>query len=506
MNFPTADKRRWTQVSRGISRKFCAHLWPWATPSSLFRIQPLSQRQAFAAACDWLVHPVSVVPLVIFRIAFGLLMFASTVRFVANGWVREFYIDPAFHFTYGGFGWVQPLPTPWIYGVFALVGIAALCIAAGLWYRASMGAFFLLFTYVELLDKTYYLNHYYFISVLSMLLLFLPLHRAFSVDARQGQGERQGQQTTTPQWTVAALWLQVGLVYFFAGVAKLKPDWLLHAMPLRIWLSANTDFPLLGPLFDSVVVAYLMSWAGAAFDLTVPFLLLWRPTRPFAYGAVVVFHLMTWRLFQIGMFPWIMMASALVFFSAEDWQRVGSALRRFRGGGVARQSGTDAPIAQDYANKLSGSRAVAWILIPFFLVQLLLPLRHWLYPGNVLWTEEGYRFAWNVMLAEKTGDVVFHLRIPATAQTPERNWDAYPGEYLTPQQEKQMSFQPDMILEFAHFLADEFETQTGYPVQVRAEAYVSLNGRASRLLIDPTLDLAQQRYKWWRHNHWILPH
>lgn len=143
-------------------------------------------------------------------------------------------------------------------------------------------------------------------------------------------------------------------------------------------------------------------------------------------------------------------------------------------------------------------------MVPFFLLQLLVPLRHWFIPGHVLWTEEGYRFAWNVMLAEKTGDVIFHLRIPATAETPERTWDAYPGDYLTPQQEKQMSFQPDMIVEFAHFLADEFEAQTGSPVEVRAEAYVSLNGRPSRLLIDPGVDLAQQQYQWHRHNDWIL--
>lgn len=478
-----------------LSKIICVHLRPPVVSIPFFhKLQSHLRTQEQT----WLSQPVSIIPLVIFRMAFGLLMFASTVRFVTNGWVREFYIDPRFHFTYRGFGWVQPLPAPWLYGVFALIGIATLCIAVGLWYRISMGIFFLLFTYVELLDKAYYLNHYYFISVLSFLLLFLPLNGACSIDAWR----RERPMRTVPQWTVAALRLQVGLVYFFAGIAKLKPDWLLHAMPLRIWLGANTDFPLIGPLFDYSATAYIMSWAGAAFDLTVPFLLLWRRTRPFAYVAVILFHLMTWRLFAIGMFPWIMMASALIFFSAEDWQRLHTWIRI-----PAKdwQSSTVEQTRHVYTNSSWGKFAVLSVLIPFFVIQLLVPLRHWIIPGNVLWTEEGYRFAWNVMLAEKTGDVVFHLRIPATAERPERSWAAYPGDYLSPQQEKQISIQPDMILEFAHFLADEFGEQTGSPVEVRAETYVSLNGRSSRLLIDPNVDLAQQEYRRWQHNTWILP-
>jgi hypothetical protein len=217
--------------------------------------------------------------------------------------------------------------------------------------------------------------------------------------------------------------------------------------------------------------------------------------------AVVLFHLMTWRLFHIGMFPWIMMASALIFFTAEDWQRLRSMFQLDR---TSNQTDSTTPRHYGYTNNAWKNILVGSILVPFFLVQMLVPLRHWLYPGNVLWTEEGYRFAWNVMLAEKTGDVIFHLRIPATGQTPERQWDAYPGDYLTPQQEKQSSFQPDMILQFAHFLADTFEAQTGHPVEVRAEAHVSLNGRASRLLINPMVDLAQQQYHRHRHNDWIL--
>lgn len=412
----------------------------------------------------WLAAPTSALPLLVFRVAFGLTLFASTLRFVSRGWIEELYLAPSFHFSYYGFAWVKPLPGAWLYLVFAGMALGALGIAAGRWYRLSVAGFFVLFTYIELLDKAYYLNHYYFVSLLSFLLLFLPLSNS-SVT----------KQATVPRWVVLALRMQVGLVYFWAGVAKLKADWLLHALPLRLWLPAHTDFPLIGPLFDYGWVALGMSWAGAFFDLTVPFFLSRRRTRPVAYLVSLVFHTITGYLFPIGVFPWVMSACALVFFTREDYawlsQRIGRAL--------------SVPLSSCHTLPIGGGRAL--LLGGFFALQMLLPLRHWLYPGDVLWTEEGFRFAWNVMLVEKSGNVTFHLYEPATG----RRWLVYPGATLTRQQEKQMAFQPDMILEFAHHLEREWRKKGGSEVEIRAEAHVSLNGRPSRLLLDPTADLTR---------------
>ncbi|MEZ4590079.1 MAG: HTTM domain-containing protein [Chloroflexota bacterium] len=270
---------------------------------------------------------------------------------------------------------------------------------------------------------------------------------------------------TVPAWMIWLPRAQLGLVYFFAGVAKINADWLLAAQPLTIWLHARTGTPLLGPLFDQAWFPYLMSWAGMLFDLTIPFWLSWRKTRLVAYLAVIVFHGLTGLLFNIGMFPWIMIACTLVFF---DWKiEVNEAV----------ESGGE---------RLS--RPLTLLLTLFFLVQLVLPLRHWLYPGNVNWTEEGFRFAWRVMLVEKTGQVTFFVRDPASGA----EWLVLPGDYLTLQQEKQMSFQPDMIVQFARFLAE----QQPQPVEVRAEAYVSWNGRPSRLLLDPTINLLEASTDW----------
>lgn len=452
---------------------------------------------------DRLYRPTGIIPLVVFRIAFGLMMFLATIRFVANGWVAEFYLKPTFHFTYYGFGWVKPLPGPWLYLVFAATALVSLFVAAGLLYRVSIISFFLLFTYIELLDKTYYLNHYYFISVLSLLMIFLPLNRHVSVDTLLWAHMNS---RTVPAWSLMAVRLQLGLVYFFAGVAKLTSDWLFHALPLKIWLPNRTGFPIIGPLFDTLWVPFLMSWAGAIYDLTIPFLLLYRKTRPFAYLAVVIFHLMTAGLFHIGMFPWIMIVCTLVFFNEEDYQAALRFLRQLLspvGKGWPRRSRVRAKstLPTDALSPRTSVKSLGISLLAlFFLIQLLLPVRHFFYPGDVHWTEEGYRYAWKVMLVEKTGHTIFHLKDLSRNQ----GWTVYPSQYLTPQQEKQMAFQPDMILEFAHYLKRQFRQQGFENIEVRAETYVSLNGRASRLLIDPSVDLAQQHSTIF-HKDWILP-
>ena len=430
-----------------------------------------------------LSQPTSILPLVIFRIAFGVLMFISMLRFILNGWVTEFYGLPQFHFTYIGFDWVKPLPEAGMYLVyFALLGLSLL-ITFGAFYRVSMIAFFILFTYVELIDISYYLNHYYFISLLSFLLIFLPLNRKFAFDSWRNP---QLEQDNVPLWTIAVIRFQIGLVYFFAGIAKLNPDWLLHAQPMQLWLPARVGSPLIGPLFDTDWFAYLLSWGGALFDLSIALLLIWRITRPFAYLMVVFFHIMTAILFNIGMFPWIMIVCTWIFFTPDDYAFV---LKRFR-----KRLSTPKPTTMPY------HQGIIALLAIFFLLQILMPFRHLLYPGNVNWTEEGFRFSWRVMLVEKTGHVTFSIHEPTT----NKKWTVFPADHLTRQQEKQMAFQPDMILQFAHYLATLWEDK-GYPnVAVYGEAYVSWNGRASQLLIDTTVDLSQEA-RTLLAKDWLLP-
>ena len=250
--------------------------------------------------------------LVAFRVALGVLVSVSAVRFLAYGWVDELFVKPTFFFTYWGFGWVKPLPAAGMHALFVGLVVLGLCFAAGFLYRAVALVLFVAFAYVQLLDVTNWLNHYYLVSLLLLLSATMPLGRAASVDAWL---RPQTKLDSFPAWCTYLLRFQVGVVYVYAGLAKATSDWLLHAEPLNIWLSARTGMPVIGAIFDERWAAYAFSWAGFLFDTFIVLFLLWKRTRAYAYVVVLFFHAMTFLLFPIGLFPFIMCASALVFMS-----------------------------------------------------------------------------------------------------------------------------------------------------------------------------------------------
>ena len=412
------------------------------------------------------------------RIIFGLLGLAVVIRYFAHGWIGPLYVEPAYHFTYPGFGWLQPWPAWGMYVHFAVLGLLSIGIAVGWRLRTCAALFCVGFAYVELLDRAAYLNHHYLIGLVSLLLAVLPLQRG-----------------AVPAWTLWVLRAQVGVVYVFAGIAKLNPDWLMEALPLRIWLYQHGDLPVAGLLLQQTWVAYAMSWGGALFDLAVVPALLWRPTRLPAYCMLVAFHLATWVLFpQLGMFPWLMIGLTLIFFPP-DWPRRWLRPRRL----LTRQHGGEMRPSPEIAPRLT--RAAVAGLALFAAVQLALPLRHYAYPGNVRWTEEGYLFAWRVMLTEKVGFVRYRVRDPDTGQF----WLVEPDEYLTPLQTERMSFQPEMIRQTAHIIADDFAENGRSDVVVNADAFVAFNGRANARLIDPKADLASVR-PGLAPKPWVLPY
>jgi hypothetical protein len=449
-------------------------------------------RSTRARVSGWLGAPLPIAPLALFRVLFGLLMAAAVIRFWANGWIRTLYLEPAFHFSYPGFAWIKPLGFWPTHGLFAVMGMSALGILLGWRYRISAWVFFLSFTYAELMDKTNYLNHYYFVSLIAFLLLWTPAHASFSLDVLRRPAIRL---THVARWQAGIFKVQIGMVYFFAGLAKLNADWLLHAQPLALWLPAKSHLFLIGPLLDLKPTAYLFSWAGAAFDLSIVFFLLWRKTLPFAYAAVILFHAMTAWLFPgIGVFPWVMMVSAAIFLPPAFHARALAVLAGLfakasflRSANASRPNGSfHASSATSPATAAIASKSMpAWLAV-FLAIQAILPLRHLFQPGELFWTERGYRFSWRVMLMEKAGNATFVVSDPRTGgRTEVSNCD-----YLTAVQEKMMATQPDMILEFARHIADDFARRGVPNPEVRVHSYVTVNGRGSRLYLDSTVNLA----------------
>jgi hypothetical protein len=271
-------------------------------------------------------------------------------------------------------------------------------------------------------------------------------------------------------------------------------------MPLKIWLPANSHLPFIGSWLELPETAYIFSWTGAIYDLSIVFFLLYKRTRLTAYAAVIVFHLSTAILFQSGMFPYIMILATLIFFPPDFHQKLISGVSnwlhftKMGGKETGLQSGNLLP----YKKSLSWMLVV--VLVLHFTVQLLLPLRNKLYSGDLLWTEQGYRFSWRVMLMEKAGHAVFQITDPIS----KRSWEASNYRYLTPNQEKMMATQPDMILQFAHYLEQQYQKQGYGELEITANCYVTLNGNRSQPFIDPQTDLTQLQ-DGWAEKSWIRP-
>lgn len=430
--------------------------------------------------------------LAFFRLAFGFMMVLSLLRFVSYGWIDKFYIQPQFHFKYYGFEWVKPLGI-YTYLLFFISGLAALFVAIGYKYKLSIITFFLSFTYIEFMDKTTYLNHYYFITVVSFILIFLPANAYFSIDAYRNP---KIAFQKIPSWTIDILKLLLGIVYFYAGLAKLNSDWLFEAMPLKIWLPNNSNLPIIGSLLNENWMHYAFSWTGMIYDLSIPFLLLYKRTRLFAFVLVVVFHILTKILFPIGVFPYIMIVSSLLFFDANFHKKCLQIVSKLFNFSIT--------VFENGKEKIQNFNGIyktkIAFLTCFIAFQLLFPFRYVLYPDELFWTEEGFRFSWRVMLMEKAGYTQFSVTDAMTKE----NIMINNSHFLTTFQEKQMSFQPDFILEYTHFLHDYYQKQGIQDPEVRVESYVALNGRLSQKYINPKINLAKEN-ETFHHKTWILP-
>ena len=429
-------------------------------------------------------------PLAVFRIGFGLMMFYSIMRFYFMGWIEKVYILPSFHFKYYGFEWV-PKIGEYTYLLFFICAISSIMITIGYKYRLAIVSFFICFTYIELLEKTVYLNHYYFISILSFLLIFLPLNAIFSVDNLI----KKEKKPLVKSWTIDCLKFLLAIVYIYAGIAKINHDWLIEAMPLKLWLTSKYDLPIIGEYFlQEVWVHYLMSWGGMIYDLTIPFLLLIKKTRNFAFFMVIFFHVFTRILFPIGVFPYVMIISSLIFFDEKFHQNIIKHLKKIISSIYLNTEKLKIVYTNSTYNKFSFT-----VVLIFFIIQLFMPIRHMLYPGNIMWHEQGYRFSWRVMLMEKIGYTTFKIE-----QENGKYFYVNNEDHLTSYQEKQMSFQPDFILEYAHYLGHYYNKKGYENIKVFADSYVSLNGRKSQRYIDNNINLLNINDSF-KNKTWILP-
>jgi len=447
-----------------------------------------------------ILQPTDVASVVLFRVGFGLIMLWEISRYFYFGWVEEIYSKPQFHFQYQWFQWIGPLPADGMYYVFGGLWILALMIAFGLYYRTASILFFLGYSYIFLIDQAAYNNHFYLICLLSFVLALAPLHNSWSLDVLRGSVPH------TEKLPALWLWLirfHMGLVYVYGGIAKFDPDWLGGLATKELMLIANLG-TVLETLMEYAWVPYFYAWSGMLFDLLIPFLMLWKPVRKWAFLAAILFHTNNYFVFPIGIFPVLSLVLTLMFFDADFPRKI--APQRFRHWLSFYYRERLSKIEKNVSDVVTlESRTGIPRIFLFFIglytaVHLVLPFRHLIYPGVTNWHEEGHYFAWRMMLRQKITRIQINVSHPVTGE--QRYAD--PADYLNSSQFKVFAGNPEMILLFVHHIDRLVQSSAEFDPKITAIIQVSLNGRPFRELVDPNLDLSeiapyQPSY------HWIKP-
>ncbi|MFD2823760.1 HTTM domain-containing protein [Lacinutrix iliipiscaria] len=436
-----------------------------------------------------LFDEVDIASIIVFRIFFGAIMLWEVWRYFDKNWIYTYWIKPKYHFPHWPFLSLEPLEGDGMYYLFYLMGLLSVFIIIGLFYRISIVLFFLSFTYMFLLEQTRYLNHFYLVALLSFVMMFIPASRSFSIDALLF---RKMRKSYVSNWHLWLLRFMIAVPFFFGGVAKINSDWLVGE-PLGTWLSRITDFPIIGKYFTEYWMVLIMAYSGLIIDLfIVPFLIIKR-TRIWAFLIGTTFHLMNARLFNIGIFPWFMIAASTLFFDP-DWPRqwINKLFRKeiWIQNKVLKLN--DNPLNKK--QKLITFGLGLWVFIMVFM-----PLRHFLIPGNASWTEEGHKYAWHMKLRTKRAMGLFYVK-----NKDGELMDIINVEQLMPYfQSRKVINRPPMIWQFAQKIKEEYK-QKGQDVSVYADIESSLNARPPQQLTNPDIDIAAEPYPVWKAD-WILP-
>lgn len=429
-----------------------------------------------------LSEEVDAASLAVFRIGFGFILFVDALRYLFAVCLSCRYGSDHFLFKYHGFEWLEPLPINAIYALYLLLAIAALGICVGLLYRLCTLVFLTGFSYLFLLDEAYYLNHFYMVILFTFLMCVVPANRYWSLDSRWALTRSSN---TVPRWSIWLLAAQLEIILIYAGLVKLNWDW-LNLEPLTTWLGYRAHFPIIGELFTQQWSIALASYGVIALHLIGAPLLMVAKTRLWVFCLYAAFHCLNHFVFNIGIFPWFTLFASTLLFSP-SWPRWW--LKRIA------NNLKDAPATQP-GNSLS--IGLVLFLVIWVSSQLLIPLRHWVYPGDVAWNEEGHRFSWRMKLRTKRGDLTYYVH----TQYGKREVD--PRQYVSAKQYRKMACIPDMILQFGQHLALDWQQRTGDQVKVTVNAKCSLNGRPRQVLINPEVDLAAVKRSI-GHANWITP-
>lgn len=436
---------------------------------------------------DQILKPVDGFSLGLFRALFGLLMVYEVSYFISVDFVGLGITGPIGTFEYDYLEWIQPLPESMLKLLLAGLLLAAALIALGLFFRPAAILFTVGFTYLLFLGRGHYNNHFYLFCMITFFLSFTNADRCFSLKKLSEKEDR-----TVPLWNIQLFRFALFMTYFYGGLAKLNGDWLNCQEPVRSLINSSYS----GTIWNSEWFINLITYGGLLFDLLIGFFLLIPRTRLISVIGVLFFNLTNAQFLfsDIGVFPYVMICSTIVFFDPDGELIKG--IRRT----LSKKSLTGKRRTEPYP--------MTWSVrfLTFFLVlQLLLPFRSFLLPGDTNWTGIGRQFSWRMKVqARQVHEFRFVAKDKNTGQEFELPQDQLLSMINT-MQRRYMAENPVMVWQFAQYLSTRtLKTELrGY--SLHAYINVTYNGHEPQYVIDPTVDLIAADYNPLKENTWILP-
>ena len=496
---------------------------------------------------QYLYQPINPACLTYFRVCFGILISWQAWMIIDQSWAWTLFTQKSIYFKYWPLEFITPLNPTFMISITIVMGICGILVAAGILYKPSTLLIFIIFTYIFLIEKSRYENHLYLICLISFIMMFIPAgkHQTFSDISKTKPLDKP----TLSTWPLFLIRTQIGIVYFFAGIAKLNMDWVFKAEPINLWMSNYSGPHILEQIATQPFIPWVMTYTAITIDILAFPLLCYRRTRTFIYFLIIIFHLFNAHLFGVGIFPFLMILSTAIFFDDQWPHRLINDIKTLHykkiflliiGATVGFALGSFLYIDGEHPIQIAGAigmaiffynidepfktknhvsvntidnlqytrmptrheikkNIVTTIIIVWIIIQIIIPLRHLLIPGNVNWTNEGHYFSWRMKLNNKEAEGNFTI----TDNVNNVHWDLDPHLFLTGLQYETMMTRPNLILQFVKFVKT-YLNDNGYPdITIKSNIKMSLNGKPANLLIDENTDLTKVSSNWLKHSKWI---
>ncbi|MED5307135.1 MAG: HTTM domain-containing protein [Bacteroidota bacterium] len=396
------------------------------------------------------------ISLVIFRICFSIVLIVQTIYFFKLGFIENNILKPFILFPF--FDFLNNPSEQLVYLSAILMLISNIGMIFNKTSRISCLIFFLAFTYLWLLDRGYFNNHYYFISIITFLLFFLNKKSSFK------------KNYYVPKINIIAFQIMIFLIYFISGINKINPYWIFDLQPMTHILQTKAQVSG-NNLFSNNIIISFFTFSGLIYDLVIGFFLIFKRTRILGFIFVLIFNSLNFFLFkdvgEIGVFPFLMISTLVLFIDPVKFQKLLN-------------------VKKIEKVILPNKSFVNPLIVFFIIVQLLLPFRHVLVKGNVDYNGVGQRFAWRMKIMYKESKIDFFLKNKLTGD----KYNVDVTKMLTPIQYNNLKYYPDLILPLAYKMKSHAISEFGikFP-EVTCVFKTSFMGKKEQLLFSPKKDL-----------------